>query len=368
MPVSRNASCLSVMFDDDHAVADAGLALAGVLSEKLGLLEPTEELVDVRPFPKRRVATLVHAMVVGAEHIEDADLLRSASTAEVLGHRVMAPSTLGTLLRKFDFGHVRQLDRLAQALLARAWATGAGPSAAPMTIDVDSSVCGVHGKKRQGAAYGDTKVLGCHALLATRSETGEVLHVRFAKGSTGSGRAAERFVREVVGSVRRCGASGPPTLRADSRFYSAKVMKACRDHGVAYSITAAQNPSVRAAIEQIDGAAWTPTDDTQSGEAWMAETGYQGHRLFVRRTTLTEAPPALFPTFRSHAFVTSRIGDAVFLEPITGATRWSSSRPATWRRAPDCHIFRPGASGRTAPVPCSRASPTTWCAGSPCSG
>ena len=314
MPVSRSASHLSVMFDDDHSVADAGLALVGVLSEKLGLMELAEQLVDVRPFPGRRIATLVHAMVAGAGCIDDADLLRSASTAEVLGHRVMAPSTLGTFLRKFDFGHVRQLDRLAEALLARAWATGAGPSSAPMTIDVDSTICEVHGKQKQGAAYGYTKVLGYHPLLATRAETGEVLHVRFRKGSAGSGRGAQRFVREVVSRVRRCGATGPLTLRADAGFYSAKVIKACADHGVAFSITAPQNPSVRSAIEQIDEASWTPIDYTANGEAWVAKTDYQGHRLIVRRTTLAEAQPALFPTFRYHAFVTNRSGDAVLLD------------------------------------------------------
>ncbi len=314
MPVSRNASRLSVMFDDDHAVADAGLALVGVLSEKLGLVELVDEVVEIRPFPGRRVATLVHAMVAGAQCIDDADLLRSASTAEVLGHRVMAPSTLGTFLRKFDFGHVRQLDRLAELLLARAWAMGAGPSSAPMTIDVDSTICEVHGKKKQGAAYGYTKVLGYHPLVATRAETGEVLHVRFRKGSAGSGRGAERFVRELVGRVRRCGASGPLTLRADSGFYSAKVMKACADHGAAYSITAPQNPSVRAAIDGVDEAAWTPIDYTANGEAWVTEADYHGHRLIVRRTTLTGPQPGLFPTFRYHAFVTNRSGDAVFLD------------------------------------------------------
>jgi hypothetical protein len=302
------------MFDDDHAVADAGLALVGVLSEKLGLIELVEEMVDVRPVPERRVAPLVHAMVAGAQCIDDADLLRSASTAEVLGHKVMAPSTLGTFLRKFDFGHVRQLDRLAEALLARAWAMGTGPGAAPMTIDVDSTICEVHGKQKQGAAYGYTKVVGYHPLVATRSETGEVLHVRFRKGSAGSGRGAERFVREVVGRVRRCSASGPLTLRADSGFYSGKVMKACRDHGVAYSITAPQNPSVRAAIDGIAEAAWTPIDYTANGEAWVAETDYQGHPLIVRRTKLAQEQPGLFPTLRYHAFVTNRSGDTVFLD------------------------------------------------------
>ncbi len=120
MPVSRNASRLSVMFDDDHAVADAGLALVGVLSEKLGLIELAEEMVNVPPFPGRRIATLVHAICAGAGHIDHANVRRAGATGSVLGHRVMAPSTLGTFLRSFDFGHVRQLEAvIAEALHAR---------------------------------------------------------------------------------------------------------------------------------------------------------------------------------------------------------------------------------------------------------
>jgi hypothetical protein len=155
MPSSRSASRLSVTFDDDHAVADAGLALVAVLSEKLGLEALASELVDIHPFPGRRVATLVHAMVAGASFIDDADVLRSGSTAEVLGHRVMAPSTLGTFLRRFSFGHVRQLDKVAEAVLTRAWSAGAGPGACPMTIDIDSTIASVHGDQKQGAACGE---------------------------------------------------------------------------------------------------------------------------------------------------------------------------------------------------------------------
>jgi hypothetical protein len=306
---------LSVTFDDDHAVADAGLALVAVLSEKLGLESLVGELVDIHPFPGRRVATLVHAMVAGANFIDDADVLRSGATAEVLGHRVMAPSTLGTFLRRFSFGHVRQLDKVAEALLTRAWSAGAGPGAEPMTIDIDSTITPVRGDQKQGAAFGYTKVLGYHPLLGTRADTGEVLHIRFRKGSAGSGRGAERFVRELVGRCRRAGASGPLTLRADSGFYSRLVIKACRDHKVAYSITAPQNSAVKRAIEGIGEDAWTPIDYTDNGEAWVAETGYgDGHRLVVRRTKLADPQPALFPVFRYHAFITNRDGDAVSLD------------------------------------------------------
>ena len=315
MSSSHSPSRLSVMFDDKHAVADAGLALVGVLSEKLDLEGLTQEFVDIHPFPGRRVATLVHAMVAGANCIDDADVLRSGASAAVLAHRVMAPSTLGTFLRRFSFGHVRQLEKVAEVMLTRAWSLGAGPSDQPMTIDMDSTICPVHGDHKQGAAFGYTHVLGYHPLLATRAATGEVLHLRFRKGSAGSGRGAERFVRELVGRVRRAGSTGPLTLRADSGFFSRHVVAACRDHKVCYSITAPQNAVVRRAIEAITEDEWVLIDYTEGGAAWVSETTYgDAHRLIVRRTKLSGPQPALFPTYRYHAFITDRDGDAVVLD------------------------------------------------------
>jgi hypothetical protein len=211
MPSSHSPSRLSVIFDDDHAVSDAGLALVAVLSEKLGLEELSQQLLDLHPFPGRRVATLVHAMIAGAECIDDADVLRSGSTAAVLGHKVMAPSTLGTFLRCFSFGHVRQLDKVSEAMLTRAWALGAGPDDEPMTIDMDSTICPVHGEYKQGAAFGYTKVLGYHPLLATRAETGEVLHVRFRKGWQ------DLDVGPSASSESSSGASAVPPPRERSR-------------------------------------------------------------------------------------------------------------------------------------------------------
>jgi Transposase DDE domain group 1 len=159
-----------------------------------------------RPGPK--VLTLVHAILAGADCIHDADVLRTGSTAEVLGHQVMAPSTIGTFLRSFTFGHVRQLDRVAETIMGRAWAAGAGPGEAPLTIDLDATVCEVHGHHQGGAAYGSTRQLGDHPLLATRADTGEVLHARQRTGRAASGRGAERFVVELAGRVRRGGATG----------------------------------------------------------------------------------------------------------------------------------------------------------------
>ena len=307
-------SDLSVMFDDDHAVANAGLVLVGLLSEKLAVEQLCDETISIAPFPGRRAATLVHSLVVGGTCIDDADVLRAGSTASVLSHKVMAPSTLGTFLRGFTFGHVRQLDSVTEKLLTRAWALGAGPGDAPMTIDIDSTICEVHGARKQGASYGYTKVRGFHPVLATRAETGEVLHLRFRKGSANTQRGAQRFVRETVGRVRRAGASGALTLRGDSGFFSKYVVLACLDHDVRFSITVRQTPVITRAIELITDKDWMPIDYTANGEAWVAETDYQGHRLIVRRTKLHEPRPALFPDYRYHAFVTDRDGLAVALD------------------------------------------------------
>jgi hypothetical protein len=156
---------VDIAFDDEHAVASAGLLLPATLAERLGIEQAADQLVDLggRPGaarPGRKLLTLVHAMVAGGDCIDDVELLRCGSTASVLGHRVMAASTVGTWLRSFTFGHVRQLDRLTEAILGRAWAAGAGPGDGPLVVDVDSTICEVHGYHKQGACYGYTHRLG----------------------------------------------------------------------------------------------------------------------------------------------------------------------------------------------------------------
>lgn len=307
---------LEVMFDDERAVANAGLILPATLAARLGLEEAANRLVSLSApgsfRPGRKAMTLVHSMVVGGDCIDDVEVLRAGETEGVLGHRVMAPSTCGTFLRSFTFGHVRQLDAWSEYALGAAWAAGAGPDDAPMTIDIDSTICATYGYQKQAATFGYTKRRGYHPLLATRADTGEVLHVRFRKGSSNSGRGAERFVREVIGRVRRAGATGPLALRADSGFWSKKVIKACRDHGVSYSITVRQVRAVKTAIAAIDEDAWTPIEYTIGGDAQVAECLYgDRHRLVVRRTRIVGAQPELFDNWRHHAFITDTTLSAV---------------------------------------------------------
>lgn len=315
MPASSHVlDRIDVTFDDDHAVANAGLILPATLLDHLGLEAATDKAVSTGYRPGRKVATVVHGILAGAECIDDLGVLRAGATGRVLPFKPMAPSTVGTWLRSLTFGHIRQLDKLTEQLLSRAWAAGAGPGDAPMTIDLDSTVCEVHGYAKQGAAYGYTRQLGLHPILATRSDTGEVLHARMRKGSAASARGAETFVRETIGRVRRAGADGQLRLRADSAFWSNKVIAACIDHDVRYSITVRRTKPVVAAIEAIDETDWADIDYTDGGRAQVAETALAGRRLIVRRTRLTGRQAQLFPDWRHHAFVTDREGGAVELD------------------------------------------------------
>ena len=198
---------LEVMFDDERAVANAGLIVPATLAAHLGLEAAADRLISLAGpgsfRPGRKAMTLLHAMVAGGDCVDDVDGLRVGETEGVLAHRVMAPSTCGMFLRAFTFGHIRQLDAFSEFALTAAWAAGAGPRSAPMTIDIDSTICETYGYQKQAATFGYTKRRGYHPLLATRADSGEVLHVRFRKGSANTGRGAERFVREVIGRVRR---------------------------------------------------------------------------------------------------------------------------------------------------------------------
>jgi hypothetical protein len=314
--VSHSLDRVAVSFDDPNLVANAGLLLVGTLVERLGL----ERLVNATvrlggrvggALPGRKVLTLVHSMIAGGSYIRHADVLRSGGSQRVLPHRVMAPSTLGTFLRAFTFGHVRQLEAVVGETLRRAWAMGGGPGARRLVVDIDSTICQVVGKLKQGAAFGYTKVLGYHPILATRADTGEVLHARLRKGSANTARGARRFVEELVARVRRAGASGEIVLRFDSGFWSNDTIATLGRLDVRYTMAVrVRNTAVARAIATIDDDAWADIGYTPDGQAQVAECTYKGRRLIVRRTRLTDAAQArLWPDWRHHAFLTDLDGE-----------------------------------------------------------
>jgi hypothetical protein len=331
MRSSHSLDRLDVAFDGAQLVADAGLLLPATLAQQLGVKELVEESLDLGTAPGRanvgdKLCTLVASALAGGDCIDDAAALRAGGTGNVLGFTVKAASTLGTFLRSFRWGHVRQLDRVSRETLARAWAAGAGPGSAPFTIDLDSTICETYGLAKEGAVHhGYTHVRGYHPLLAVAAGTGDVLMARLREGRAATVRGAAHFLRETVGRVRGAGATGELTLRADSGFYAHAVVAACRKMDVRFSITARfHGRRLRGLIEAIPEAAWTSIPYWIDGGADVAEIPYTPFadeqdaapvRLIVRRVRPTPGSQlALFTAYDYHPFITDRTGEMLTLE------------------------------------------------------
>ena len=327
MQSSHTLDSIEVMFDDQHLVADAGLILPATLAQHLGLRDLFDTHIDLGDAAGRanvglKAMTLVHSALAGGDSIDDTDVLRAGATGTVLGHAVRAPSTLGTFLRSFTWGHARQLDKVAGVLLGRAWAAGAGPGDAPVTIDVDSTICETYGLAKQGGTkFTYTHVRGYHPLIAAVAATGDVVHSRLRGGNANTTRGAAGFLTETFNRARAAGATGPLTLRADSGFYAGAVAAACRKADVGFSITVKMNTAIRKAIATIGDDEWTPIPYFLDG-ADVAETVYRPFgnkaplvRLIVRRVRPTPGSQlALFVEYSYHGLITDRTGTTLDLE------------------------------------------------------
>ena len=339
------------MFDDPNLVSSAGLvpvlALAD-LADLRGLADAHLSVpTDKGAHAGLKVASLVAGMVAGADCIDDMALLRHGGMNKVV-NGAYAPSTLGSFLRAFTFGHVRQLDALASRFLTglagRAPLLAGGDlQSGPILVDVDDTIIEVHGYAKQGAGFGYSGVRGLNALLATVTTTGSaplVVAQRLRKGSCGSPRGAKRLVADALKTVTKLvGADSgrKPLLRADSAFYGAAVVGAAIRAGADVSLTVRMNPQVKAAIAAIAEAAWTTIeypdavyDEATGGwvsRAEVAETPFTAFtskkrteqilgRLVVRRIPdlnprATTGQNPLFDTWRFHAFFTTTDPDVL---------------------------------------------------------
>ena len=342
MRASHDLDGISVTADDTSLVADAGLLLPATLGQRLGLPQLLQERVTAGPHAVDKCLTVIHSALAGGDCIDDVDALRAGSTQAVLGHRVAAPSTVGTFLRSMTFGQARQLDAVSRALLGRAVQVGAltTPTGGPFVVDIDATLIETYGLAKQGAReVMRTGRRGYHPILAVAAGTGDVLHARLRRGRSNDATGAPAFVTETLSRVRQAGVTGNVVLRADTGFYLHGVLAACRKAGVGFSIGARMIGRMRALIAGLDESAWTPVPYFEPGAA-VAEIGWlafdqrpQGRRardgkwrgngswvrLIVRRTP---TPPALrdagqhelFPTFDYHPFITDQDGDIVELD------------------------------------------------------
>jgi hypothetical protein len=327
---------VTAVFDDPNLVSCAGLAPVLELAERAGLHDLVEEHVhlDRRGGQNAllKVLSLVAGMVAGADSIDDMALLRHGAMRRLF-RGVRAPSTLGTFLRAFTFGHVRQLDAVASRLLINLTRrapllAGAGELA---YLDVDDTVKPTFGYGKQGAGRGYTGVKGLNALLAilsTASSRPVIAAARLRKGSTISASGAHRFVADALITAKAAGATGTLVLRADSAFFQSDVIAAVLRRKACFSITARLNSTVRKAIDTIAADAWTTINYTDaiwdhSAQAWisdaevaeipftafpsLAKAKQVSARLIVRRVpdvNPTNQNP-LFTVYRHHAVFTN---------------------------------------------------------------
>jgi len=327
---------VTTVFDDPNLVSCAGLAPVLELAERAGLHDLVDEHVHLARAGGQnallKVLSLVAGMVAGADSIDDMALLRHGAMRRLFTG-VRAPSTLGTFLRAFTFGHVRQLDAVASRLLINLarhapLLSGAGELA---YVDVDDTVKPTFGYAKQGAGRGYTGVKGLNVLIATLSTASSrpvIAAARLRKGATVSASGAHRFVADTLVTAKAAGACGTLVLRADSAFFQSDVIAAVLRHRACFSITARLNPPVRKAIDTIATDAWTAIKYTnaiwdQATQAWisdaevaeipftaftsLAKTKQATGRLIVRR--VPDLNPAnqnpLFTVYRYHAVFTN---------------------------------------------------------------
>ena len=348
MRLSHTAPVAAARFDEPNLVSASGLIPVMRLAGDAGLGDFGGQLLTV-PTDKGanaggKVTALVCGMVAGADSIDDMALLRHGAMGRVFD-RTYAPSTLGSFLREFRFGHVRQLDAVASRFLsALAGRTDllTGSGAGMVLVDIDDTIIEVHGHEKQGAAFGYTRVRGLNMLLATASTSAAapvVVAQRLRKGSCGSPRGAKRLVTDALKTVKTLRAPRasndqalrPVLVRADSAFYGSPTVGAAVRAGAQVSVTVRMTPNIKAAIASIGDDAWTAIEytdairDEQTGElisrAEVAEVAFTAFasgkkteqvpgRLVVRRIPDFNAPAnpdqaSLFELWRFHAFFTT---------------------------------------------------------------
>jgi len=339
MELSHSVSGVSAVFDDPNLLSCSGLVPVLALAERCGLAELVAGSLTLKARggvnAQVKVPGLVAGLVAGADSITDLDLLRHGGMGRLFTG-LRAPSTMGTFLRAFTFGHVRQLDAVAERLLGRlAGHTPLLPGIGQVCfVDVDDTIRETHGYAKQGAGHGYSGVKGLNVLLgvvSTPIAAPVIAATRLRRGPTNSARGAARLIADTLRTAAACGASGLVIVRADSAYYGHDVIAAARRGGARFSVTTRANPAVTRAIASIPADSWTPIhypnavwdEDEQRwvSDAEVAEAPFTAFtsrpraeqvtaRLIVRRVKrLNPAPVSpdqgeLFTAYRHHPVFT----------------------------------------------------------------
>ncbi|MBQ0906737.1 IS1380 family transposase [Micromonospora sp. U21] len=343
MRLRHDAPVVHASFDDPNLVSCAGLVPVIRLAQQPGLHDAVVDRVrlptDKGVNPAGKVATIVAGMLAGADSIDDLDVARHGGMRSLFTS-VYAPSTLGSFLRTFTHGHVRQLQAAARdTLIGLAGRAPILAGADVLTfVDIDSMLRPVYGKQKQGIGFGHTKVGGYNvylrgynplvATLSTPLSAPVIAATRLRAGNAGSARGAASMITEAITTARACGATGEIVVRADSAFYAKTVINCCRRRGVRFSVTCRADAKIRATCDSIAADQWVDIKYPQAvwdedagrwiSDAQIAETTYtafvgtrnevSARRLVrrIRRDDPQQIPgqEELVPTYRYHAVFT----------------------------------------------------------------
>ena len=383
MRASHTAGAVSATFDDPNLVSCAGLVPVLRLAQRAGLHQAADQRVTLPDSagsaaanPAAKITSIVAGMAAGGDSIDDLYLIRHGALPRLFTG-IRAPSTVGTFLRGFTWGNVRQLDAVARrTLIGLARQAPLLPGAQTYAfLDVDSTVDRVYGYLKQGADYGYTRVRGLHPLLATVSTplaAPVIVGTRLRRGSAGSAKGAASFVAEAITSARAAGATGALVARMDSAFYSHGVVAACIRADVRFSITVRQDRSIRRAIAAISSDAWTPI--RYPNAIYDEDTGNGSRMPRSPRSATPRSPRAASPSGSSSgwSYGGSRTATSpnakASCSPPGATTRSSPTPPWNWSRSRNTtantrsssrstpmsktqpwHTCRPGRSPRTPP-------------------
>ncbi len=335
----RVCHTIEPVFDDPNLIAFGGLPAVLTLAEQASLHALVDDHVRVPGTAganaSAKVSAIIAGMIAGADSISDLDVLRHGGMGRLFTG-LRASTTLGTHLRGYRFGHVRQLDAVASRLLANLARVSPILAGADQLVyvDVDDTVRETHGYRKQGAAYGSSRVKGLNAQLAivsTPLAAPVIAATRLRKGNIDSGHGAARLIGDSLATLRRATRPGLVIVRADSAYFRHDVVAAATAGGARFSVTARMNKAVVRAIAGIDEQAWTTIryrdaiyDDIEQrwiSQAEVAEvpfTAFTSHRkadhvtarLIVRRVTRLNPHTAktqgeLLPGYRYHPIFTN---------------------------------------------------------------
>jgi Transposase DDE domain group 1 len=280
---------IQVRRSSQEITAHAGLVLVRELAARLGVHELLDRLTVKRRRrgyrPAQAALAICETLVAGGERLDDARLLQADSAQERLrGHALPDPTTLGRFLRRFNLGHLAQLNKLLDELFGRVQPL-VGRSGS-VTLDVDATYIETHAPvgSRQGARGTYAGKVAWHPLLCFVSETGEWLAARLRNGHAAAMTGCERFLADCL---RRVPAGARVFLRADEGFFSQAILAACERQAITYAIGAPLIASVRTRIEDVPEADWRPScyrDGSQVASfRWRPKTWSVERRFVVRR-------------------------------------------------------------------------------------